>query len=132
MSNPVVTIVGRIGTDPEPMGESGLRFRVVTSDRTKNDETGTWEDTNTSWWTVKAWRKLAEQGRSTLKKGQEVVIVGKFKEDNWTNPTTGEKRTSYEINADTIAVTTYSLQKNVTPNDDQFPSYKTYAEAIRA
>ena len=132
MSNPIVTIVGRVGTDPQPMGENGLRFRVVTSDRTKNDETGIWEDVNTSWWTVKAWRKVAEQTKGNLKKGQEVVIVGKMREDNWTNPTTNEKRTSYEINADSIAVTTYSLQKNVSVSDDNIPSYKTYSEALRA
>jgi single-strand DNA-binding protein len=131
MSNPIVTIVGRVGTEPEPMGENGLRFRVVTSDRSKNEETGTWEDVNTSWWTVKAWRKVAEQAKGTLKKGQEVVIVGKMREDNWTNPTTNEKRTSYEINADTISVTTYSLQL-MQSIEDNIPSYKTYSEAMKA
>ena len=129
MSNPTVTIIGRIGTDPEALGGgTGLRFRVATNDRVKNDTTGNWEDVNTSWWTVKAWKKLAEQSIGTLKKGQEVIIVGRIREENWTNPTTNEKRTSYEITADSIAVTTYSLSKSATPNDDQFPSYKTYAE----
>jgi len=131
MSNPTVTIIGRIGTEPEALGDnSGLRFRVATNDRVKNDATGEWEDRDTSWWTVKAWKKLAEQSKITLKKGQEVIIVGRIREESWTNPTTGDKRTSYEINADQIAVTTYSLSK-VTPErtrDDQFPSYKNYAD----
>lgn len=117
MSNPTVTIVGRIGQDPEAVG-SGIRFRVATNDRMKNEATGQWEDRDTSWWTVKAWKKLAEQSKDVLKKGQEVIIVGRIREENWTNPTTNEKKTSYEINADSIAVTTYSLQKSTSSNSN--------------
>ena len=73
--NPKVTLVGRLGADPESVGTSGVRLRVVTSDRAKNDK-GEWEDRDTSWWTVKAWKTLAEQTKKTLKKGQEVIITG--------------------------------------------------------
>ena len=124
--NPVITIVGRIGQDPEAIGSNGLRLRVATNDRVKNDSTGEWEDKNTSWWTVKAWKRLAEQSIDVLKKGQEVIIVGKVYEENWTDKE-GTKRTSYEINADSIAVTTFSLSKGHSTGD-QFPSYKKFAE----
>jgi len=127
MSNPTVTIVGRIGQDPEAIGSNGLRLRVATNDRVKNDSTGEWEDKNTSWWTVKAWKRLAEQSIDILKKGQEVIIVGKVYEENWTDKE-GTKRTSYEINAESIAVTTFSLSKPTKVNNDQFPSYKKFAE----
>jgi single-strand DNA-binding protein len=127
MSNPTVTIVGRIGIDPEAVGSNGLRFRVATNDRVKNEATGEWEDKNTSWWTVKAWRRLAEQSKDVLKKGQEVIVVGRLYEESWTDKE-GAKRTSYEINAESIAVTTFSLSKPTTVNDDQFPSYKKFAE----
>jgi single-strand DNA-binding protein len=127
MANPTVTIVGRLGQDPESVGSNGLRLRVVSNDRTKNDQTGEWEDKNTSWWTVKAWKNLAEQSKSVLKKGQEVIIVGKMYEENWTD-TSGNKRTSYELLAESIAVTTYTLSKAGSPVGDQFPSFKTYAE----
>jgi single-strand DNA-binding protein len=125
--NPVITIVGRIGQDPEAIGSNGLRLRVATNDRVKNDTTGEWEDKNTSWWTVKAWKRLAEQSKDVLKKGQEVIIVGKVYEENWTDKE-GTKRTSYEINAESIAVTTFSLSKNNALAGDQFPSYKKFAE----
>ena len=101
-------------------------MRVATNDRVKNDQ-GQWEDKNTSWWTVKAWKTLAEQSKGVLKKGQEVIIVGKIYEENWTDQS-GNKRTSYEINAESIAVTTYSLSKTNSSSDDQFPSYKKFAE----
>jgi single-strand DNA-binding protein len=125
--NPVITIVGRIGQDPEAIGSNGLRLRVATNDRVKNDTTGEWEDKNTSWWTVKAWKRLAEQSKDVLKKGQEVIIVGKVYEENWTDKE-GTKRTSYEINAESIAVTTFSLSKSQNLPGDQFPSYKKFAE----
>ena len=126
MANPMITIVGRVGSEPETVGSNGLRFRVATNDRVKNDTTGEWEDKNTSWWTVKAWRTLAEQSKSVIKKGMEVIIVGKIYEESWTDKE-GTKRTSYEINADSISVTAYTLSKDKAPSND-FPSYKTYAE----
>ena len=127
MANPIITIVGRVGSEPETVGSNGLRFRVATNDRVKNDVTGEWEDKNTSWWTVKAWRTLAEQSKSVIKKGMEVIIVGKIYEDTWTDKD-GVKRSSYEINADSISVTAYTLSKDKAPNNSDFPSYKTYAE----
>jgi single-strand DNA-binding protein len=128
MANPTITIVGRVGQDPVKLNGGGIRLRIVSNDRTKNDLTGNWEDKDTSWWTVKAWKTLAEQSHSTLKKGQEVVVMGKIYEETWTDKE-GNSRTTYEVNAETIAVTTYSLSKNMskTENSD-FPSYKTYAE----
>jgi single-strand DNA-binding protein len=127
MANPIITIVGRVGSEPETVGSNGLRFRVATNDRVKNDTTGEWEDKNTSWWTVKAWRTLAEQSKSVIKKGMEVIIVGKIYEESWTDKE-GTKRTSYEINADSISVTAYTLSKDKAPSSNDFPSYKTYAE----
>ena len=127
MANPMITIVGRVGSEPETVGSNGLRFRVATNDRVKNDTTGEWEDKNTSWWTIKAWRTLAEQSKSVIKKGMEVIIVGKIYEESWTDKE-GVKRTSYEINADSISVTAYTLSKDKATNNNDFPSYKTYAE----
>lgn len=115
MANPTITIIGRLGQEPESVGQNGLRLRVVTNDRVRSDA-GQWEDKDTSWWTVKAWRKLADQCKDTLKKGQEVIIVGKIYEENWTD-SQGNKRSSYEVRADSISVTTYSLQ-NMEPTKE--------------
>ncbi len=57
----------------------------------------------------------------------EVIIVGKIYEESWTDKE-GVKRTSYEINADSISVTAYTLSKDKAPSNNDFPSYKTYAE----
>ncbi|MBM3910813.1 MAG: single-stranded DNA-binding protein [Thaumarchaeota archaeon] len=107
--NPKVTLVGRLGADPESVGTSGVRLRVVTSDRAKNDK-GEWEDRDTSWWTVKAWKTLAEQTKKTLKKGQEVMITGTIYQENWTDKA-GNNRTSYEVVADSVGLTAYTISK---------------------
>ena len=116
MANPTVTLIGRLGQDPSEISNGGLRLRIATNDRVKNDTTGQWEDKDTSWWTVKVWGTKADQLRNVLKKGQEVVAIGKMKEENWVKD--GVERNSYEISsADTVAVTGYSLSKGVTPTN---------------
>jgi single-strand DNA-binding protein len=114
MANPTVTIVGRIGQDPDTINYAsgtGLKLRVATQDRVKNDS-GNWEDKDTSWWTVKVWGKLAEQAKDVLKKGQEVTIVGKMREEQWTD-NAGNKRYTTDIKAENISVSVYTLQKNL-------------------
>lgn len=117
MSNPSITIVGRIGTDPEFKNFGGnniVKFRLITSDRRKNED-GKWEDVNTSGWNIAAWNNIAESCKNVLQKGQEVVVIGTAKEDSWTD-SSGLTRKSVEINASNIAVSTYSIQKAATKN----------------
>jgi single-strand DNA-binding protein len=109
--NPEITLVGRLGTEPEKIGDKGVRFRVVTSDRVKNAN-GEWIDKDTSWWTVKMWNKTAEQALATLKKGQEVIIRGTIYQETWTDKTDGSTRSSYDVRGESIGVTSYSLSKN--------------------
>lgn len=112
MSNPTVTIIGRVGTEPEfrSFGSSeNVKFRVITSDRRKNED-GIWEDNNTSGWNVVAWGKLAESCKNIIEKGQEVFILGSIREDSWTDKE-GNNRKTIEVNASNIAVSTFAIQK---------------------
>ena len=119
--NPKITIVGRLGKDPEAIGQSGARFTVATRDRVKNDK-GEWEDRDTSWWSIKAWKNLGQQAISSLKKGQEVIVVGTIYQETWTD-SSGNNRTSYEVNAESIAVTTHTLSKDLpSANNSNTPS----------
>ena len=112
MSNSSVTIIGRIGKEPMPIGEKGLKLRIASNERAKNEATGQWENKRTSWWNVKLWNGLAEQSKDVLQKGQEVIIVGDIYEEIWVDPNTGVEKSSYEIRANQIAVTTHSLAIN--------------------
>ena len=104
------TLVGRLGTDPEKIGSTGARFRLSSSDRVKNDQ-GQWEDRDQTWTTVKVWGKNADHVMSTLKKGQEVIVVGTMAEDTWTDKE-GNKRSTYELKADHIGATVFTLSKS--------------------
>lgn len=110
MPNPNITLIGRMGQDPSPIGDNGIRLRMVTNDRRKNEETGKYEDSATSWWTVKAWGNLATQTKNNIKKGQEIIVVGTIYEDRWTDKN-GNEKSSYEVRADSIGLTTYSISK---------------------
>ena len=103
-------LIGRLGQDPAAIGESVTRLRVVTNDRRKNEETGKYEDAATSWWTVKVWGNLANQTRNNIRKGQEIIVYGTIYEDRWTDKS-GVERTSYEVRADSVGLTTYSMSK---------------------
>ena len=123
MSNPEITIVGRIGTEPEYKtfgGNNILKFRVITSDRRKTDD-GRWEDVNTSGWNIVGWNKLAESSKNVLEKGQEVIIVGTMKEDSWTDKD-GNNRKTTEVTASNIGVTMYSVQKSAKSSEPQLVS----------
>ncbi len=113
MANPVITLIGRVGADPEQIGSNGLRLRVATSDSKMNPQTNKWEDGPTSWWTVKAWKNVADNSKDVIRKGQEIIVVGTMYEDTWVDKSTGQPRSGYEINAKSIAVTGYSLSKNL-------------------
>ena len=123
MSNPNITIIGRIGVDPEYKNFGGnniVKFRVITSDRRKTDD-GKWEDVNTSGWNIVGWNKLAESSQNILEKGQEVIIVGSMKEDSWTDKD-GNPRKTAEITASNIAVTMHSIQKTAKSSEPQLVS----------
>jgi single-strand DNA-binding protein len=112
MSNPEITIIGRLAADPEyrEFGQNtAAKFRVITSDRRKNED-GNWVDINTSGWNIVAWNSLAESCRNVLAKGQEVTVIGSVKEDTWTDKD-GNSRKTVETSASSISVSTYAIQK---------------------
>ena len=102
MSAPII-LIGRIGTEPEiKFGQAGnavLKFRVVTNARRQVD--GKWEDVDTSWWSVTAFRQLAENLAESIKKGDTVIVVGKIKQRTYETPQ-GEKHSIVEVLAESV------------------------------
>ena len=104
-SNPTIYINGRIGTDitVRTVGNTKVaKFRVVTNDRRKN-ESGVWEDVNTSGWSIAAWDKLADKVEAHLEKGDPVMIYGRIFDDSWTD-NDGNRRNSTEVRAEDIGL----------------------------
>lgn len=107
MALPSITIIGNLTADPElkftASGAALVSFRVAASDRRKNPQTGAWEDGETTFLRVTAWRQLAENASESLTKGDRVVITGRLKARDYEDKD-GSKKTSYEIDADEIGV----------------------------
>jgi single-strand DNA-binding protein len=101
MSAPI-TITGRLGADPElrftQSGAAVASLRIVTDRRFKNAQTGEWESKDTSWWSVQAWKQLAENVAESLSKGDLVIVVGDIKQREY-ETREGEKRTVVEVEA---------------------------------
>ena len=99
-----VTIVGNLTDDPElrytPNGAAVAKFRVAVNRRYK-DQSGEWKDGDTSYFTVNAWRTLAENVAESLTRGANVIVVGRLQQRSWETQD-GEKRTVIEIEADEV------------------------------
>src|SRR5687767_5427146 len=99
-----IVIVGNLTDDPElrytPNGAAVANFRVAVSRRYK-DEAGNWKDGETSYFTVNAWRSLAENVAESLTRGTRVVVAGRLQMRSWETQE-GDKLTVVEIEADEI------------------------------
>ena len=100
-----VTLTGNLAADPEiTFGKNGTaiaNMRVVTSRRIRKGEE--WVDADTTFWRVKAFKKLAENTADSLHKGDAVVVVGRCLQEQW-ETAQGEKRESTIVLADNLAL----------------------------
>ena len=132
MSAPI-TLIGRVGTEPEmkfgQQGNAVLKFRVVTSGRRQVE--GKWEDVDTSWWSITAFKQLAENLAESLKKGDPVIVVGKIKQRTYETPA-GEKHSIVEVMAEAVGPdlrwVTASVKKAERVGKQQFADTKARME----
>lgn len=97
-----VSIVGTIGTTPRLVRSAAnvafCSFRVANTARRYDRDTSSWVDGETSWYTVNAFRGLAEHAKASLSLGDRVVVSGRLRVRDWK----GDDRsgTNVEIEAD--------------------------------
>lgn len=105
MANPYITIKGNLAQDPEIRSLPStkvLKMRVITNDWFK-DEKGDFKNKDTSGWTIEVWGELAETAYNTLKKGDNVTVMGVIKERSFDDKE-GNKRYVVEVKASSIAL----------------------------
>ncbi|SIT73473.1 single-stranded DNA-binding protein [Microbacterium sp. RU33B] len=99
-----ITVIGNIAGDPEhrqtAAGIAVTTFRVASSQRRFDRATGQWVEAHTNWYSVSAFRSLAQHAFRSLRKGDRVVLTGKLRVRNWDNGTA--RGTAVEIDADAI------------------------------
>lgn len=99
-----VTLVGYVAREPNiRQTKHGLvaDMRVGATPRFQDRATGLWRDGETTYYTVECWRRLAGHVKASMRKGDPVLIQGKFRTDSYTDKT-GVARTEVRITADTV------------------------------
>ena len=80
-----IMVIGNLGRDPEmrytPQGVAVTTFSVA-SNRSYTDQGGARQE-ETEWFTVVAWRQLAEQTNQYLTKGRRVFVEGRLHSRTW-------------------------------------------------
>ena len=101
MNETFVTLTGWLGGDVTLRAAGGVpvaNFRVASTPRRYQRKTETWEDGDTQWYSVNAWRALGENCDTSLRRGDPVVVHGKLSASTWTNMA-GLEVTTFEVEA---------------------------------
>ena len=84
MSDTMITLHGWVGNEVTYRNVNDVavaNFRVASTPRIKRK--GVWQDGATTWYSVSAWRALADNVRDSVKKGDAVIVHGRLRSDSW-------------------------------------------------
>lgn len=100
-----ISLTGYVATQPRysptRTGIPRLTMRVAWTPRRMDQATGGWADDATSFLTVLCWRKLAENTATCLRKGDPVVVKGRFSVRDYEDKN-GMQRTAVEVDASSV------------------------------
>ena len=94
----VVTLVGRVGADPEikyfESGKVVCKLRLAVNRRSRNDEP--------DWFNLELWDKTAEVAGNYVRKGSLIGVRGSLKLDTWSDRQTGANRSTPVIRVEQL------------------------------
>jgi single-strand DNA-binding protein len=101
-----IRVRGRLGNDPElkTVGTDNLQmvtFSLAHTPRSKKN--GEWVDGETNWYRVVRFGAGAEAIAKTITKGDEVIVIGSMKMNNYTDKN-GVTKTQMEISASEVGI----------------------------
>jgi single-strand DNA-binding protein len=102
MNETFVTFHGWAGSDVrhrDAKGVSVATFRVAVTPRLKKE--GSWVDGETAWYTVTAWRTLADHVADSIRKGDPVIVHGRLRTETW-RPDEGPSSTTLHVEASLV------------------------------
>lgn len=96
MSINSITLVGRAGRDPEVRYfESGSMVANLTMAVNRNKD-------ETDWFNLEIWGKQAQVAADYVRKGSLIGVIGSVRFEQWTDRTTGEKRSKTIVRVDRL------------------------------
>src|SRR5689334_21929930 len=100
-----ITVVGNLTDDPElrftPSGAAVAKFRIASTPRTMDRQSGEWKDGEPLFLACNVWRQAAENVAESLQRGARVVVTGRLRQRSY-ETREGEKRTVIELEVDEI------------------------------
>ena len=101
-----VTLTGYVTAEPKMWQTARTQtsvasVRVGSTPRRLNRGTGEWQDGETSYYTVKCWRRLAENVHGSLRKGDMIIVRGKISTRTWVDDQQ-RTRTEMQVEADSV------------------------------
>src|SRR4051794_35356776 len=100
-----ITIIGNLVEDPNlrftSSGQAVASFRVASTPRFRDQQTGEWKDGESLFLTCNVWRQAAENVAESLQRGMRVIVQGRLKQRSY-ETREGEKRTVYEVEVDEL------------------------------
>jgi single-strand DNA-binding protein len=126
VNEPQITLTGNVAAPPslrQAAGTAVTSFRVGATPRRYDKATDAWSDGETLWFTVTAWRALAEHCASSLLKGDKVVVSGRLTQRTWTADD-GSARTGLEVEAASVGIdlsrgNALSIRKPAAPRGEE-------------
>lgn len=101
----IITLVGNLTDDPElrftPSGAPVANFRVASTPRTFDRQTGEWKDGDPLFLSCAVWRQAAENAAESLQRGMRVIVTGRLKQRSY-ETRDGQQRTVVELDVDEI------------------------------
>ena len=93
-----ITLVGNLGGDPEKraVGSDNTVVSFSVADTVKKGQ-----EKNTQWFRCEAWNKQGDVVMSYVKKGDQILVLGQFIEETYTNKE-GEEKKSNKIRVSQI------------------------------
>jgi single-strand DNA-binding protein len=100
-----ITVIGNLTDDPElrftPSGAAVAKFRVASTPRFMDRQSGEWKDGEPLFLACNIWRDAAEHVAESLQRGTRVIVTGRLRQRSY-ETREGEKRTVIELEVDEI------------------------------
>lgn len=101
-----LTLTGYVTAEPKLWHTARTKtpvasVRVGSTPRRLDRTTGEWQDGETSYYTVKCWRRLAENVHGSLRKGDMIIVRGKVTTRTWVDDQQ-RTRTEMQVEADSV------------------------------
>jgi single-strand DNA-binding protein len=117
----IVTLTGNLVADPEirftEQGTPVARFRVASTPRVYDRNTGQWTDGESLFITCTVWRHVAEHVCECLQRGMHVIVQGRLRQRTYTDRE-GIKGTVFDLDADDVGL---SLRHRIGYTDNTLP-----------